>query len=173
MEIPENMVLKDEHGRNIVVIPEAIFKGKNVEWNFVEEYLKRYVGDFYRIAEDNEIVFIGTEFPGEYAGSVYTKTLKGANAKAKANAVQVVPGLIENASNGTFESNRKAKHSRDAKNGWYRYDIRFAMPVYNEGMICRYNIFKARLLIRHASSGKKYFYDILEIKKETSKSCQE
>lgn len=33
-------------------------------------------------------------------------------------------------------------------------------------------IFKARLLIRHAASGKKYLYDILEIKKETSKSCQ-
>lgn len=26
---------------------------------------------------------------------------------------------------------------------------------------------------RHASSGKMYLYDILEIKKETSKSCQE
>jgi len=29
-----------------------------------------------------------------------------------------------------------------------------------------------RILIRHASSGKKYLYDILEIKKETGKSCQ-
>lgn len=37
----------------------------------------------------------------------------------------------------------------------------------------RYNVFSARLLIRHASSGKKYLYDVLEIKKETSKSCQE
>ena len=26
---------------------------------------------------------------------------------------------------------------------------------------------------RHASSGKMYLYDVLEIKKETSKSCQE
>ena len=34
------------------------------------------------------------------------------------------------------------------------------------------NIFYARLLIRHASSGKKYLYDVMEIKKETSKSCQ-
>ena len=51
-------------------------KGKNIELNSVEEYLRKYVGDFYRIAEDNEIVFIGTELPGEYAGSVYTKTLK-------------------------------------------------------------------------------------------------
>ena len=70
--------------------------------------------------------------------------------------------------------NKKSKHSRHAKNGWYRYDTRFALPVYAEsGEIERYNVFTARLLIRHASSGKKYLYDILEIKKETSKSCQE
>lgn len=57
---------------------------------------------------------------------------------------------------------------------WYRYDTRFDLPVYAEnGDIERYNVFTARLLIRHASSGKKYLYDILEIKKETSKSCQE
>ena len=63
----------------------------------------------------------------------------------------------------------KAKHGRYAKNGWYRYDTRFALPVYGEdGNVERYNIFRGRLLIRHASSGKKYLYDILEIKKETS-----
>ena len=74
----------------------------------------------------------------------------------------------------SHEDNRKNKHSRQAKNGWYRYDTRFALPVYDEnGDIERYNVFSARLLIRHASSGKMYLYDVLEIKKETSKSCQE
>lgn len=53
--------------------------------------------------------------PGEYAGSVYTKKLRGMNAKAKANAVQILPEMIEIASNGVFEHNRKAKHARDAK----------------------------------------------------------
>ncbi len=104
--------------------------------------------------------------------SVYTKKLKGADAKAKANAAQAIPEMIEIATNGVFEENRKAKHGRDAQNGWYRYDTRFALPVYGEdGNIERYNIFRGRLLIRHASSGKKYLYDILEIKK-TGKSCQ-
>ena len=124
-------------------------------------------------AEDNEIIYIGSELPSEYAGSVYTKKLKGADAKAKANAAQAIPEMIEIATNGVFEVNRKAKHGRDAKNGWYRYDTRFALPVYgDDGNIERYNIFRGRLLIRHASSGKKYLYDILEIKKETGKSCQ-
>ena len=60
-----------------------------------------------------------------------------------------------------------------SENGWYRYDTRFGLPVYgDDGEISRYNIFNARLLIRHAGSGKKYLYDVMEIKKETSKSCQ-
>ena len=166
-------VLKDADGNKIVVINDIIFKGKKIAWDDVEKYLRKYVGEVYSIAEDKEIVFIGTELPGEYAGSVYTKKLRGMNAKAKANAVQILPEMIEIASNGVFEHNRKAKHARDAKMGWYRYDTRFALPVYNDhGEVDRYNIFTGRLLIRHASSGKKYLYDVLEIKKETSKSCQ-
>ena len=40
-------------------------------------------------AEDNEIIYIGSELPSEYAGSVYTKKLKGADAKAKANMTEI------------------------------------------------------------------------------------
>ena len=156
-------VILDADGNKIVVINDIVFKGKrSISWEEVEKYLKRYVGDIYSIAEDNEIIYIGSELPSEYAGSVYTKKLKGADAKAKANAAQAIPEIIEIASNGVFEENRKAKHGRDAQNGWYRYDTRFALPVYgDDGNIERYNIFRGRLLIRHASSGKKYLYDIL------------
>ena len=167
-------IIQDADGNKIVVINDIVFKGKkSIQWEDVEEYLKRYVGDIYSIAEDNEIIYIGSELPSEYAGSVYTKKLKGTAAKAKANAAQAIPEMIEIASNGIFEENRKSKHGRDAKNGWYRYDTRFALPVYgDDGNVERYNIFRGRILIRHASSGKKYLYDILEIKKETGKSCQ-
>ena len=168
-------VIKDADGNNIVVINDIIFKGKRaINWEDVEEYLKQYVGDFYSMADSEEVVYIGSELPGEYAGSVYTKGLKGTAAKAKANAAQGLPEMIEIARNGEFEKNRKDKHDRDAKKGWYRYETRFALPVYTDnGEIERYNVFHARLLIRHASSGKKYLYDLMEIKKETSKSCQE
>ena len=47
--------------------------------------------------------------------------------------------------------------------------IRFALPVYEENTLVRYNIFHARLLINHAENGRKYLYDILAVKKETSK----
>ena len=168
-------IIQDVDGNNIVVINDIIFKGKrSVNWSDVEKYLRQYVGDFYQIAESKDIVYIGTDLPDEYTGSNYTKHLKGAIAKAKANAAQAIPEMIEIATSGTYEDNRKNKHSRQARNGWYRYDTRFALPVYNgNGDIERYNIFCARLLIRHASSGKLYLYDVLEIKKETSKSCQE
>lgn len=168
-------VIQDIDGNNIVMIKDIVFKGKrSVEWAYAEKYLRQYVGDFYQIAETEDIIYIGTDLPDEYSGSNYTKHIKGTIAKAKANAAQAIPEMIEIATSKTFEDNKKNKHSRHAKNGWYRYDTRFALPVYDEnGEVERYNVFSARLLIRHASSGKMYLYDVLEIKKETSKSCQE
>ena len=47
----------------------------------------------------------------------------GANAKAKANAATAIPELIQIASNPAFEENRKEKHNKNAKYGWYRYDV--------------------------------------------------
>ena len=168
-------VIQDIDGNNIVVINDIRFKGKrSVEWNDVEKYLRQYVGDFYQIAETEDIIYIGTDLPDEYVGSKYTRHIKGTVAKAKANAAQAIPEMIEIATSKTYEDNKKNKHSRHAKNGWYRYDTRFALPVYDEnGDLNRYNVFCARLLIRHAASGKMYLYDVLEKKKETSKSCQE
>ena len=167
-------VIQDVDGNNIVFINDIIFKGKrSITWPDVEEYLRQYVGEFYSIAETGDIVYIGTDLPDEYAGSNYTKHIKGTVAKAKANAAQAIPEIIEIATSKTVEENNKEKHSRNAKNGWYRYDTRFALPVYDEsGEVERYNVFSARLLIRHAASGKMYLYDVLEIKKETSKPCQ-
>ena len=167
-------IIHDAEGNEIVLINDIIFKGKrSVEWADVEKYLRQYVGEFYQIADTKDIIYIGTDLPDEYAGSNYTKHIKGTVAKAKANAAQAMPEMIEIATTKVYEENKKNKHSRHAKNGWYRYDTRFALPVYQDnGELDRYNVFSARLLIRHASSGKMYLYDVLEIKKETSKSCQ-
>ena len=153
-------VIQDVDGNNIVVINDIIFKGKrSITWSDVEKYLRRYVGEFYSIAETGDIVYIGTDLPDEYTGSNYTKHIKGTVAKAKANAAQAIPEIIEIATSKTVEENKKEKHSRNAKNGWYRYDTRFALPVYDEsGEVERYNVFSARLLIRHAASGKMYLY---------------
>lgn len=65
---------------------------------------------------------------------------------------------------------KKEKHNQNAKNGWYRYDVRFALPVYENEELARYNIFKARLLVNHAENNKKYLYDILAIKKRNEQA---
>lgn len=166
-------IITDADDKKLVLINDIVFKGKrNVNWDDVKNYLKGFVGDCYQIEESSDIIYIGTELPKEYTGSDSRKALMGANAKAKANAATAIPELIQIASNPSFEENKKEKHNKDAKNGWYRYDVRFGIPVYEENVLVRYNIFGARLLVNHAENGKKYLYDILTIKKETSKPQQ-
>lgn len=162
-------VIKDIDGNRIVLINDIIFKGKkSVDWDDVKSYLKMYVDEFYQIADTGDIVYIGKDLPDEYTGSRYTYSLKGAYAKAKANASQGIPELLEIAVGKHFRPNSGKKHLRNAAKGWYRYDSRFALPIYDEnGEIERYNVFHASMLIRHARDGKMYLYDILDIKKET------
>lgn len=163
-------ICRDVDGRSVVVIHDIRFKGKrSVDWKDVKEYLKQYVGDVYTIVDTNDIVYIGSDLPSEYAGSEYTRSLKGAVAKAKANAVQGIPELLSAATGMSYVENRKKKHIIDGAFGWYRYDARFALPVYdNKGEVERYNIFHAHLIIRHDLNGKKFLYDAVNIKKETS-----
>ena len=89
-------VIQDVDGNNIVMINDIAFKGKrSVEWSDVEKCFRQYVGDIYRIAETEDIIYIGTDLPDEYSGSNYTKHIKGTIAKAKANAAQAIPEMIE------------------------------------------------------------------------------
>lgn len=163
-------VVQDIDGNSIVVINDIRFKGKrSIDWKEVRAYLKEYVGDFYKVASTGDVIYIGSDLPSEYSGSVYTKRLNGAVAKAKANATQGIPEMIEISTGRYFRENNKGKHNWNARNGWYRYDTYFALPVYGDNAdIERYNVFHASLIIRHANDGKMYLYDILDIKKETS-----
>ena len=147
-------IITDENNNQIVIINDKKFKGLSKDdWQQIEKYLKGYISDCYEITETNDVVYIGKEFPSEYAGSKSRIALKGARKKAKASASQGIPELI-----------------KDAKYGWYRYDIRFGLPVYDDktGNLDRYNIFTAILLIKHSEDGNKYLHDITTIKKETS-----
>ena len=68
-----------------------------------------------------------------------------------------------------FRENKESKHWRNAMYGWYRYDSRFAIPVYRDDEeVERYNIFHASLIVRYSEDGKLYLYDVIDIKKETS-----
>ena len=145
----------------------------NLSYNLCTQYnalsfMGMHVEDSIDI-EENFLEIAYMDLPDEYTHSKYTRILKGANAKAKANVVQGLPELLQIASNEIYEENRKEKHIKNAKYGWYSYDARFAFPVcgdYEE--IERYNVFNVALLVRHDADGKHYLYDIMKIKKETS-----
>ena len=161
-------IVTDADNNKIVVINDIIFKGRRaIEWEEVKKYLCNYVDDIYTIVDTNDIVYIGKDFPDEYTGSKYTYQLKGAEAKAKANAAQGIPEMIQIATGKHFFENKSNKHLYNAKYGWYRHDSRFALPIYDEnGEIERYNVYHASMLFRHDNNGKIYLYDVLDIKKK-------
>lgn len=168
-------VIKDLDGRDIVFINDIRFKGRqHIDWKDVKEYLKEYVGEFYSIADTEDIVYIGNDFPDEYSGSSYTHSLKGTLAKAKANAAQGIPEIVEIADNREFRENRKDKHLWDARLGWYRYNSRFALPIYGaNGELDHYNVFSASLVIRRSKDRKLYLYDVVNIKKEAGNPLEQ
>lgn len=161
-------VITDIDGKKIVLINDVRFKGKTrTEWREIEEYLKEYIGKFYEIAETSEKVYIGREFPDEFTHGKDKTMLSGQNIKA--NASQVVEQLIQIATNKSGAQDYQSNHKKKAQFGWYRYDTRLALPVYNDvGELIKYNIFKLRMLVRHDADGKLYLYDFLRTKKETS-----
>ncbi|MEQ2639889.1 hypothetical protein [Coprococcus hominis (ex Arizal et al. 2022)] len=75
--------------------------------------------------------------------------------------------MIEIAVEKHFRENKESKHWRNAMYGWYRYDSRFAIPVYRDDEeVERYNIFHASLIVRYSEDGKLYLYDVIDIKKK-------
>ncbi|MBP3567735.1 MAG: hypothetical protein J6K04_01080 [Lachnospiraceae bacterium] len=71
-------VVEDLDGYKIVFIHDVRFKGKrSIEWTDIETYLKQFVGESYVIENTKDMIYIGTDFPDEYAHSEYTtwKTL--------------------------------------------------------------------------------------------------
>lgn len=166
----ELVIALDEKGRKVVVINEILFRGKrNLPWEKVEEYLKRYIGKIVTVAETGEEIHIGSDFPDEYKGSEDTIRTRGPYAKAKANAAQGIEEMVTIARKTSESDNLKDKNSKKAKYGWYRYLTRFALPVVNEkNTITHYNVYMATLIVRKDHRKKLYLYDIVHVKKESS-----
>ena len=161
-------IVRDEDGRELVVIDEIIFRGRrNINWDAVEIYLQKYVGELVEVAATNEVIKIEKDFPDEFVGSVYTSRLKGSQAKAKANLGQGIIQTVQIAKKTTVIRNKKRKHNADAHHGWHYYKTRFAIPFYTEkSKEIIYNCYSALIIVRHDKSGVKFLYDIQGIKKE-------
>lgn len=147
-------------------VREIIFKNKqNINWNEVERYLKSFIGKKYTVKMNGDEINIESDFPDEYAESKYTKKLRGALAKAKANASQVIGEMIEFAEKRRWIENKDNKHSKDAEGGWYRYDVGFSIPVEHDGKKDN-NYYIATMVVR-IKNGKLCLYDIINIKKRS------
>lgn len=154
---------------NVSEMKEIIFRNKQkIPWNEVEQYLKRYVGQAFLVREYQDLIYIAGDFPDEFSESRYTKSLRGALAKVKANSSQIIDLLIINAENRRWVENKNEKHKKDASAGWFRYDTYFTMPVKSsEESAERVNEYRATLVVRKTEKGL-FLYDILDIKKEAS-----
>ncbi len=125
----------------------------------------------YTVIEDGVKVYIGQDLPNEYTHSKYTQYLQGHNRaglRAKGKAASDLGLLIETATNRRWE---KTKHpqNKDAKYGFYRYDSTFAFPIKDaSGKITDIRAYDVELVIRNASDGKKYLYDIVGINEDVA-----
>lgn len=164
-------IITDLNGSKIVLINDVRFQSRRkIDWGQVEGYLKEYIGEYFEIAETSEKIYIGSDFPDEFSHSKDTKNLKGNNIKAKANVTPAIKELIQIASGKAEYPDYNNRHGNKAKYGWYRYNTRFGIPVYNQdGELERYNIFSTRMLVRCDADNKLYLYDLVRTKKETSK----
>ena len=140
------------------------------DYKVAEAYLKTLVDTehpFATILVDAQPVYIGKDLPGEYKGSEYTHGLNRSTRQVKMQAATNLDEMLLLAENGEWRDNVKDKHKQDAKNGWYRYSTRFALPVLDiKKAVDHYTVYSGTLLIRNDADGKSYLYDLLDIKKE-------
>ena len=96
-------VIRDEQGNPIIIINDIRFMGRQgIDWKAVEKLLWEYVGKEYEIIETADIVYVSDDFPDELKGSIDTVRLRGAQAKAKANASTQTPMLLKYATNKRY-----------------------------------------------------------------------
>lgn len=160
-------VMADPNGTPYVVVPRNVFDEANVNGEkvtkYVENILKQNVGDVRQIMGSSEVVYIGTDFPGEFTGSNTTRTMRSNQPNyftLKFNSSPEIGEMLGIASNGNWTPNKKQKHDRDAKYGWYRFTTRVLVPKKNGN----YHKYRCRMLVRWAADNNLYLYDVESIK---------
>lgn len=154
----------------VVVIEDNIFDGYPEYANqnqVVREYLRDLVanqeGFFAKIAENGHEIYLGKDLPGEYVYSKSATNLRPQLRTAKMQAAQNLDELIEIAENRQWRGNTKKKHAQNARGGWYKYDVNFAVPQ-KQGK--GYDSYSAKLVIRLDADGRRYLYDLETIRKK-------
>lgn len=165
------MYSREVNGKKIAWIENNPLSLKDLtNYKKVAAYIANHIGEVYTILESGSKVYIGENLPSEYTQSEYTRALLRKSPKtltAKNKAIGSFGEMIEIATNRRWE---KTKHTanKDAKYGVYRYSTAFAFPVKQNNKITNIKSFDAELVILNSSDGKKYLYDIVNIKGNTA-----
>ncbi len=165
------MYSREVNGKKIAWIENSPLTAKELRnHKKVAAYIANHIGEAYTIIESGSKVYIGENLPSEYTQSEYTRALLRKNPKtltAKNKAIGSFGEMIEIATNRRWE---KTKHiaNKDAKYGVYRYSTAFAFPVKQNNKITNIKSFDAEIVILNSSDGKKYLYDIVNIKENTA-----
>ncbi len=169
-ESRDRFSLKMVDGKPVVWVDSNPLTNKELKSHTaVANYIAQHIGDVYTIIESGQKVYFGQDLPSEYTQSKYTTGIlhKRSLLRAKNKVTSDLGLLIETATNRRWERT-KHTHNKDAKYGMYRYDSTFAFPVKNgKGEVASVKAYDVELLIRNASDGKKYLYDIVGIKENT------
>jgi len=159
--------IKNIDGRLITVIDT---QNDTRDFKAAEAYLKTLVNTdhpFSTILMDAQPVYVGKDLPGEYRSSEYTKSMLSKLRDVKMQAATNLDEMLLLAENGEWRENVKPKHAKDARNGWYRYDTEFAIPILNaKKAVDHYTVYGGTLLIRNDADGKSYLYDLLDVQKK-------
>lgn len=154
-------IVTDESGNKVVLLPEIIFSNKqNINWDDVEDYLGKYVGELIEIAETRDIIYIGNKFPDEYGGSSYTRKTKGATG---ADLFEIAPqkeySNVYMQSNSEIRRGSRPELTENVSN-MDDYDIVFVgYPVWWHATPASVNTFlesydlKGKLIIPFCTSG--------------------
>ena len=100
------------------------------------------------------------------SSSNYNYKLQGKMKLVKANACMYYKELLKEAINERHQEDFNKKHGNLALSGFDRYDTYFEYPDRDVGgSIIGFTKYKATMVVRCASDGKFYLYDIIDIKK--------
>lgn len=181
--------IRELDGERVAWVDEDITRSKPKDVS-MEKYVKQYIenmisqnGTYLGTLPDSGMrVFAETQgrtpksrygLADEYVRSSYTQWIKD-NSKnkfrAKMKAAGVLDDLVSIATDRTWE---KTKHTqnKDAQYGVYNYNSTFAFPVYDsKGELSNVRAYDCQMVILNASDGKKYLYDVIRIKENTTKA---
>ena len=109
----------------------------------IKDSVKEHIGKYTYIRESGQRIYLGKDFPNEFVFSKYSQNISKETKLAKGRMVSGLLELIENATNREYTNEKKPKHIKDAKFGFYKYEIKFSFEQNQKE-----RIYSGTLLIR-------------------------